>query len=75
MEDAKIEGQVEEGSNKMPLTFFLIKLLSEFRNQEVSNAVSQRQFGNFGDYADNEPGIPSPINERNERSNNRSYED
>lgn len=40
MEDAKIEGQVEDGSNKMPLTFFLIKLLSEFRNQEVSNAVS-----------------------------------
>jgi hypothetical protein len=56
IEDAKIEGFLEEGSTKLPLTFFLVKLLSEFRNQEVSQAISQNR--NFaGAYTDN----PSPI--------------
>jgi hypothetical protein len=32
MEDGKIEGVIEEGSNKLPLSFFLIRLLNEFRN-------------------------------------------
>ena len=36
IEEGKVEGFVEDGSSKLPLTFFLVKLLSEFRNQEVS---------------------------------------
>jgi len=43
IEDGKLEGLVEEGTNKMPLTYFLIKLLSEFRNQEVPQAMQHQQ--------------------------------
>ena len=39
VEDAKIEGAMEENSNKLSLSFFLIRLLNEFRNQDVGQAV------------------------------------
>lgn len=44
------------------MTFFLVKLLSEFRNQEVSQAVSQNR--NQGQLTDN----PSLIHLENETS-------
>ena len=75
-----MEGVIEEGSNKMPLSFFLIRLLSEFRNQEVSQAVSQMRGGYYPteenhEYTDNDVQEEdmSPIAE--DKSNVRTFDD
>ena len=39
VQEAKIEDLYDEKKQKIQLTFFLIKLLHEFRTQDVSNAV------------------------------------
>ena len=44
IQDARLEELFDEAQNKLQLSFFLMKLLNEFKHQDVSNAVeNQRQ--------------------------------
>ena len=44
IQDARIEELYDDQASKLQLSFFLMKLLNEFKHQEVSNAVeTQRQ--------------------------------
>lgn len=71
IQDARIEELFDEQTNKLQLSFFLIKLLNEFKHQDVSNAVEhQRQensqigIGGGGAYGQPSPdGFRSPMGE------------
>ena len=39
IQDARLEELFDEMSNKLQLSFFLMKLLNEFKHHEVSNAI------------------------------------
>ena len=44
IQDGRLEEAFDESQNKLQLSFFLMKLLNEFKHQEVSNFVeNQRQ--------------------------------
>jgi len=43
--EATIEEQYFESESKIQLSFFLIKLLNEFKHQEISNAVDAQRSG------------------------------
>ena len=43
--EATIEEQYFESESKIQLSFFLMKLLNEFKHQEISNAVDARRSG------------------------------
>ena len=45
IQDARLEELFDEMSNKLQLSFFLMKLLNEFKHQEVSNAVESQRNG------------------------------
>ena len=42
--EATIEEQYFESESKIQLSFFLMKLLNEFKHQEISNAVDAQAF-------------------------------
>ena len=43
IQDARIEDLFDEMTNKLQLSFFLMKLLNEFKHQEISNAVEHQR--------------------------------
>lgn len=63
IQDAKIEDLYDVVANKVQLSFFLMKLLNEFKHQEVSNAVeTQRHEKNITSGFKNSPdGYRSPL--------------
>ena len=43
IQDARLEELYDDQASKLQLSFFLMKLLNEFKHQEVSNAVENQR--------------------------------
>lgn len=72
IQDARIEELYNEQTNKLQLSFFLMKLLNEFKHHEVSNAIeNQAMHPDAGqvpaNYAAQPEGFGSPLRKEKNR--------